>query len=77
MIIKTPNIDEEVDLHFIAFVEKDGDLYELDGAKGSPINHGPCGDDLLEAACKVVRKLMEINPEENRFNLIGLAAKND
>ena len=44
---ETPNVEEDVDLHFIAFVEKDGDLYELDGATGAPINHGPC-KDLLE-----------------------------
>jgi len=74
---ETPHIDEEVDLHFIAFVVKDGDLYELDGAKESPINHGSCSSDqLLERTCDIVKKLIELNPEEVRFNLIGLAAAN-
>ncbi len=36
-----PAADEEVDLHFIAFVQREGSLYELDGRKAGPINHGP------------------------------------
>ncbi len=28
-----PNAEEEVDLHFVAFVCRDGSLYELDGRK--------------------------------------------
>jgi len=68
--------DDDVDLHFIAFVEKDGDLYELDGAKDIPINHGPVSKDkLLEKTCEIAKKIMELNPTENRFNLIGFAAK--
>jgi len=73
---ETPNIHDEVDLHFIAFIAKDGDLYELDGAKEAPINHGPVSDQLLEKTCEIVKKLIELNPEEVRFNLIGLAAAN-
>jgi len=73
---ETPNIDQDVDLHFIAFVLKDGDLYELDGARETPVNHGPTpSDQLLERTCELVKKLIELNPEEVRFNLIGLAAR--
>lgn len=28
------------DLHFVALVQKDGELYELDGRKSFPIKHG-------------------------------------
>lgn len=44
-VTAAPSADEEVDLHFIAFVHRDGCLYELDGRKAGPINHGAsrCG----------------------------------
>ena len=29
VLCKAPSVDEDVDLHFIAYVEKDGNLYEL------------------------------------------------
>jgi hypothetical protein len=44
---QAPALEDDVDLHFIAFVQKDGNLYELDGAKPYPINHGATGDDNL------------------------------
>lgn len=31
--------------HFIALVQKDGELYELDGRKSFPIKHGPTTDE--------------------------------
>lgn len=39
------NPNEKVNHHFAAFVEKGGNLYELDGRKAFPINHGPTTDD--------------------------------
>lgn len=51
-----PPADEEVDLHFVAFVCVAGALYELDGRKAGPINHGPCAPErLLEETARVVR----------------------
>ncbi|KAJ1544393.1 Ubiquitin carboxyl-terminal hydrolase isozyme L3, partial [Cladochytrium tenue] len=45
-----PNPEDDVDLHFVAFVAADGELYEMDGRKPFPINHGACSD-LLKANC--------------------------
>ncbi|KAI9362434.1 ubiquitin carboxyl-terminal hydrolase isozyme L3 [Zopfochytrium polystomum] len=48
-----PDADEEVDLHFVAFVAKDGHVYEMDGRKPFPINHGPCVE-LLSVRTRVL-----------------------
>lgn len=72
---EAPSIDEKVDLHFIALVNVDGYLYELDGRKPFPINHGKSSDDtFLEDAVEVCKKFMERDPDELRFNAIALAA---
>ncbi|KAM6446192.1 ubiquitin carboxyl-terminal hydrolase isozyme L3 isoform 3-T3 [Liasis olivaceus] len=72
---EAPSIDEKVDLHFIALVNVDGILYELDGRKPFPINHGQSNiDTFLEDAVGVCKKFMERDPDELRFNAIALAA---
>ena len=40
-LFQAPNLDDQVDFHFIAFVEKDGILYDLDGRKPAPVDCGP------------------------------------
>lgn len=62
-------------LHFNAFIECDGDLYELDGRKERPINHGPCSN-LLHDAGKVAKQFMARDPDEIRFNLVALGIDN-
>ncbi|KAI7846271.1 hypothetical protein COHA_000250 [Chlorella ohadii] len=74
-----PSADEEVDLHFAAFVCCDGALYELDGRKAAPINHGPCSPDrLLEESVRVVKtNFIERGANSIQFNVIALAATED
>mmetsp|Transcript_65269 Transcript_65269/g.204518 ORF Transcript_65269/g.204518 Transcript_65269/m.204518 type:complete len:257 (-) Transcript_65269:53-823(-) len=68
-----PEATADVDAHFIAFVEKGGDIYELDGAKAFPINHGPTGGKLLEAAAKVIKAaFMDTDPDSIHFNMMAL-----
>ena len=47
-------IPECVMNHFIAFIEFNGDLWELDGRKDNAINHGKCSD-LLKDSISVVK----------------------
>lgn len=50
-----PNPNEKVNHHFVAFVEKGGYLYELDGRKDFPVNHGSTSSDkFLEVSCIVL-----------------------
>ncbi|XP_023949033.1 ubiquitin carboxyl-terminal hydrolase isozyme L3 [Bicyclus anynana] len=71
----TPSADEPVNHHFITFVHKDGALYELDGRKPFPINHGSTtADSLLEDASKICKEFMARDPEEVRFTVVALAA---
>jgi len=68
-----PEATADVDAHFICFVEKDGDLYELDGNKAFPINHGPTAGDLLGTAAQVIKaKFMDQDPESVEFNMMAL-----
>ncbi|EFA84077.1 peptidase C12 family protein [Heterostelium album PN500] len=68
-----PDEDEPVILHFVSFVNVDGHLYELDGRKPFPINHSTTTEaTFLEDVSKVLQKMIEENPEEIRFNLMGL-----
>lgn len=64
---------EETNAHFVCFSCVAGSLYELDGRKDAPINHGPSSpSSLLEDACRVVKQFMERDPEEMRFSLVAL-----
>jgi len=70
----TNNVNDN--LHFNAFVCVDNCLYELDGRKKRPINHGPSSPaTLLLDAVKVIKGFMERDPNEIRFNMVALAPK--
>ncbi|KRX10270.1 hypothetical protein PPERSA_09654 [Pseudocohnilembus persalinus] len=67
---------DEVNTHFIAFIHKDGYLYEMDGRKKSPINHGETNEQkLLSDSCKVIKDVfMKRDPEELNFATMVLAS---
>ena len=53
--------DADVELHFVAFIKStaDGHLYELDGGRKGPVDHGALEGDLLsEGALAVVRSFI-------------------
>uniref|UniRef100_A0A3B4ZK25 Ubiquitin carboxyl-terminal hydrolase n=1 Tax=Stegastes partitus TaxID=144197 RepID=A0A3B4ZK25_9TELE len=71
---EAPSLDEKVNLHFIAFVNVGGHLYELDGRKPFPIVHGKTSEDtFLEDAVEVCKIFMARDPQEVRFTIIALS----
>lgn len=70
-----PTGDEEVDLHFVALVEVDGGVWELDGRKPGPVYHGATtGVGLLRDAVPVIKKYMDAAAGSINFNATALAA---
>ncbi|GAA5886286.1 hypothetical protein JCM16303_003751 [Sporobolomyces ruberrimus] len=67
----TPNLEDEVDLHFVTFINHNGHLIELDGRRNSPINHGEIKVGLLEDTVEVVKKIIELT-KSHQFNLVTL-----
>jgi ubiquitin carboxyl-terminal hydrolase L3 len=66
-------IVEQVNAHFVTFTCIDGNLYELDGRKAFPINHGSTtSETLLEDAIKIVKQFMARDPNEVNFSLVAL-----
>ena len=54
---------QDVDAHFICFTCVDGHLYELDGRKKTPVNHGKTTpESLLADSMVVIRQFMEREP---------------
>jgi len=73
----TPGRDDKVEQHFITLVNVDGTLYELDGRKKFPINHGATTEEsFLADSANVCRFFMDRNPQESRFAVIALTKAN-
>ncbi|KAJ8667952.1 hypothetical protein QAD02_009615 [Eretmocerus hayati] len=73
---EVPGENVKVYHHFVALIERDGCIYELDGRKPFPINHGPSSPEtFLEDAAKVCKEYMQQDPDEVGFTMIALAVK--
>lgn len=69
-----PALNEVVNLHFVTFVCCSGRLYELDGRKSFPVDHGSSSPDtLLQDAVKAVKEFIAASDSIN-FNLMALSA---
>lgn len=67
------NPDQPVNHHFVAFVEKDGYLYELDGRKNQPVNHGKTSlETFVKDAAKVCQAFMARNSNDINFTILAL-----
>jgi len=67
-------LDDQLETHFVAIVNVNGGLYELDGRKEKPIRHGDTTQDtFLKDCAKVVQGFMDRDPDEMRFTILALA----
>jgi len=67
-------VKAEVNNHFVAFVHRDGGLYELDGRKQGPMHYGATTPEtLLADACAVIKKeYMDKDPENPNMAIMAL-----
>lgn len=64
--------DDDV-FHFVSFLPIQGRIYELDGLKAGPIDHGPAGADWTEAVRPVIEaRMARYTAGEIHFNLMAL-----
>ena len=72
------NAEDEVDFHYVCFVKssKTGHLYELDGDRKGPVDHGTLelGEDILsDRALSVVQNFIRREKGANiNFSLLAL-----
>lgn len=60
--------------HFVCYVNKDGNLWELDGRRATPINKGKMeSDNLGIEVSKVIKKYIEMDDGEIKFSVMALA----
>eukprot|EP01098_Paradermamoeba_levis_P008420 TRINITY_DN3492_c0_g1_i1.p1 TRINITY_DN3492_c0_g1~~TRINITY_DN3492_c0_g1_i1.p1 ORF type:complete len:173 (-),score=61.17 TRINITY_DN3492_c0_g1_i1:29-547(-) len=71
---ETPDAEDKTDYHFICFTMVDGHLYELDGGKKFPINHGPSSRESFkkDAAAVIMNNYILKNPDELHFSVLAL-----
>ncbi|KIJ54817.1 hypothetical protein M422DRAFT_240901 [Sphaerobolus stellatus SS14] len=75
--LKVPDPKIDSGNHFLAFVNHEGQLIELDGwARLQPISHGPIQGDLLHSAINVVKKMM-VEANSIKFSLMAIAPTQD
>lgn len=72
---KCPERTERLHAHFISFVHIEGCLYELDGTKAFPINHGETSPKtfLKDTASVIKEKFMKLDPTNGMFNVMALS----
>ena len=69
---KKASKDDDV-FHFVSYVPINGRIYELDGLKPGPVDHGPAGEDWTDAVRPVIEaRMMKYTQGEIHFNLMAV-----
>lgn len=63
-----------IDLHFVAIIEKEGKMWELDGRKTAPVCHGDMKTSgFKKSAADICMSFMQRDPDEMRFTMLALS----
>jgi len=69
----TPNLDEKIDNHFVALVERNGRIYRLNGSKNGPVDHGPSSPEtFLYDAAAVCRQFIAKHPDCHNYTALAV-----
>jgi len=69
---KKADKDDDV-FHFVSYIPIDGRIYELDGLKEGPIDHGAAGENWTETVRPIIEARMQKYKEgEIHFNLLAM-----
>jgi len=71
---EAPAREDSVDYHFVAFIQVDGHLYELDGRKSGPIiKQSSSKESFLKDAAGACKEYMARDPDNHQFSILALA----
>eukprot|EP01068_Selenidium_serpulae_P014792 Selendium_serpulae@DN6144_c0_g1_i1.p1 len=71
---KVPGKDDDCPHHYVAFIMKGGHIFEMDGRKDGPIDHGTGTNGFGKAAAAIIkREYLDKAPNANGFSLLALA----
>lgn len=69
----TPQLNDKVDNHFVALVERNGRLYRLNGGKNGPVDHGPSSQEtFLYDAAAVCRQFIAKHPDCHNYSVLAI-----
>lgn len=67
---EAPAASESVEYHFISIINNNNTIYEMDGRKCGPINHGSTTQEtFLKDAIQVVKKFVDLDPGNSNFSM--------
>ncbi|KAJ1665406.1 hypothetical protein IW140_003375 [Coemansia sp. RSA 1813] len=72
--IHRPATEDDDVFHFVSYVPVNGRLYELDGLKPAPIDHGATNDWLTDVSGVIQNRINEYSQTEIRFNLMAVTS---
>ncbi|KAJ1801057.1 hypothetical protein LPJ59_000591 [Coemansia sp. RSA 2399] len=72
--IHRPATEDDDVFHFVSYVPVNGRLYELDGLKPAPIDHGATDDWLTDVSSVIQNRINEYSQTEIRFNLMAVTS---